>query len=93
MTNFEKLENDASIKNNIITHLTWLFFNSSSNCLIRDFDQAFIFRNLASDLLASSVFCFAWAAMKRVSLMKWCYSTNKNASYRIMLAIAMRLAH
>lgn len=45
--------------------LTWLFFNSSSNCLIRDLDHAFIFRNLASDLAASSVFCFAWAAKKK----------------------------
>lgn len=54
-------------------HLTWLFFNSSSNCLIRDLDQAFIFRNLASDLVASSVFCFDWAAKRkwRESRMKW----------------------
>lgn len=46
----------------VVGHLTWLFFSSSSNCLIRVLDQAFVCRNLASDLLASSVFCFVWAA-------------------------------
>lgn len=47
--------------------LTWLLFSSSSSCLILDLDQAFIFRNLASDLLASSVFCFARAGKQQSS--------------------------
>jgi len=45
--------------------LTWLFFSSSSSCLMRDLDHAFIFMNLASDLSASSVFCFDRAAKKK----------------------------
>lgn len=50
-------------------HVTWLFFSSSSSCLIRVLDHAFIFRNLASDLPASSVFCFACAAKKETAEM------------------------
>ena len=45
--------------------LTWPFLSSSSSCLIRDLDHAFIFRNLASDLLASSVFNLACAVEDR----------------------------
>lgn len=55
-------QNALSIRLGQLETLTWLLFSSSSSCLIRLLDQAFIFRNLASDLLASSVFCFACAA-------------------------------
>lgn len=32
---------------------------------MRDLDQAFIFKNFASDLLASSAFSLAWANKKK----------------------------
>lgn len=57
-----KAQNALFIRLGQLETLTWLLFSSSSSCLIRLLDQAFIFRNLASDLLASSVFCFACAA-------------------------------